>query len=74
MLHAMEGMRVRVQSVDVHADGVYAVVIAVSRERILGEPRVSLKLRLCMEPLEGESVQERFTRARDEALRYLDVD
>jgi hypothetical protein len=70
----MEGMQVRVQSVDVHADGVHAVVIAVSRERILGGPRATLKLRLCIESLEGESVRDRFTRVRDEALRYLDVD
>jgi hypothetical protein len=70
----MEGMRVRVQSAVVHADGVHAVVIAVSLERILGQPRASLTVRLRVENVAGESVRDRFKRAREEALRYLDVD
>jgi hypothetical protein len=71
---AMEGMRVRVRSVDVHAQGVQAVVIAASHERTSGKPRARLILRLSLETVEGESVKGRIARVREEALRYLDVD
>lgn len=67
-------MRVRVQSVHVRADGVHAVVLAVSQEQVLGKPRASLSVRLRLEALEGESVKGRRTRVREEALRYLDLD
>ena len=62
------------QSAEVHPDGVHAVVIAVSQERISGKPRATLMLRLRVENVPGESVKDRFGRAREEALRYLDVD
>jgi hypothetical protein len=70
----MERMRVRVKSVDLHRDSVFALVIAESHERISGEPRAILQLRLCLETVTGESVKGRFARAREEALRYLDID
>ena len=69
----MEGMRVRVQSVEVHAEGVHGVVIAVSQERFSGKPRASLRMRIFLETVEGESVRLRFARVREEALRFLDV-
>jgi hypothetical protein len=70
----MEGMRVRVQSIDVHEVCVHAVIIAVRFQRFFGQTLASLKLRLRLEMVEGESVKLRFRRVRDEALRYLDID
>lgn len=70
----MEPMRLRVQSVNDREGGLDAVVIAVSRERLLGKPRASLELQLRLEALEGESTKSRLTRVREEALRYLDID
>lgn len=66
-------MLLRVQSVEVGADAVHAVVVAVSQERTSNGPRASLKVCLCLESVEGESSRERRARVRDEALRYLDV-
>jgi hypothetical protein len=70
----MEGMRVRVKSTEVRPDCVFASIVAVSHERILGIPRAVLKVRLCLEAVAGESVKGRLARAREEALRYLDID
>jgi hypothetical protein len=69
----MEAMRVRVQSIVVHVDVVHAVVIAVSKELMVGKPRASLTLYLSLEGVKGETVKNRLTRVREEALRYLDV-
>ena len=62
------------RSADVHADGVQAVVIAVSKERISGKPRARLELRLGLESVYDESIKDRLARVREEALRYLDDD
>lgn len=70
----MERMQVRVQSIEVHAEGVHALVVAVSHERTSGKPRASMKLRLWLEAVEGESGKGRHMRVREEALRYLDID
>jgi hypothetical protein len=69
----MEGMRIKVQSVDVRAEIVRAVVIAVSLERVLGKARASLRMHIFLETVEEESVRRRFARVREEALRFLDV-
>jgi hypothetical protein len=70
----MKKMKVRVRSADVHADGVQAVVVAVSKESISGKPRARLELRLGLESVSNESMKNRLARVREEALRYLDVD
>lgn len=66
-------MRLRVQSIVVHAGVVHAVVIAASKELMAGKPRMSLTLYLSLEGVKGETVKNRLTRVREEALRYLDI-
>lgn len=70
----MEAMQVSVQRISIHADGVHAVVIAVSRERYSERPRARLTVSLRLEEVAGESLKDRKDRIRTEALRYLDVD
>lgn len=70
----MERMQVRVQSSELHAEGVHAVVVAVSHECTSGKPRASLELRLWLEAVAGESGKGRHMRVREEVLRYLDID
>jgi hypothetical protein len=70
----MEAMRVSVQEISFHTDGMNAMVIAVSRERYSGRPRARVTIRLRLEAVAGESMKDRKERVRAEALRFLDVD
>jgi hypothetical protein len=67
-------MQVSVKSADIHCDGVSALVSAVSHDQMAGKPRAIVSMRLWLEVVAEESPKARFSRVRDEALRYLDVE
>jgi hypothetical protein len=71
----MERLKVRVREIlrDPRGGRVLAHVEATSAERHRGKPRAVISIRLNLSALPNESVQALRQRARDEALRYLDI-
>ena len=71
--HAMEPMTVRVRRITFGAGTVTALVTATSRERCKGQPVARIQISLRLHVLDGECPRHTRERARDEALRFLDV-
>ena len=69
----MEAMTIHVREVAIGAEIVTAVVTATSRARFRGRPLATIRVRLRLSAVDGESPRDRRERVREEALRSLDV-
>ena len=72
----MEPMRITVRRIQREREGaLVAQIRAVSRERVHGAPRAMIDMRIQLEDPMGRAVRRNLRqRARDEALRFLDVE